>query len=331
MGGSHDECLLTQIFALRKKGNVILITNRHIAQRNVYFQSLGITIVDFEDYPTPRKILGLLKKHKAEKTIFNTAQGKFVRNISILGLFSKIEFIGIIHTKRMFFESFTQKIINWKIKKYLVLSEFILNEIQAKKNRKIDYFYPIRFPKSEPKNLPQKRRRIAVIGGVENRRKDLNGFLEIAQKNQEIDFYFLGRTESEKVQFFLSELESKNLSNVHWYSEFLEQKVFDEILQTCELILPLIHPHTESAQQYFSNQIPGAMTISFAYKIPMLVHEYYSNLVDLNPASFYYKLDSFCVPSEEEVIAKKEAIKNEERYKLQFQEERYSKFVLGES
>lgn len=339
VGGSHDECLLTQIAALQKKGIVILFANQELLDRNPIFHEINIELVptDFNGstwnvFKQSLNVWRRIKKTKTQKVIFNTGQGANVRNISLLGLFSRIEFIGVVHTKLKFEGSFTQKIINWKIKKYLVLSEFILNDIQPKNTQRIDYFYPIRFPKFEPKDIASERRRIAIIGGVETRRKDLTGLLEFARKHTMIDFYFLGKTAShmEKVKDFLQIIQEENLVNIHWFDEFLDQQTFDNLLQSCELILPLIHPNTESAEQYFSNQIPGAMTISFAYKIPMLVHEHYSNLIDLNPASFYYKLDSFWVPPKEEVLSKKQEMKKEERYQLDFQEKRYLNFVFGE-
>ena len=58
-----------------------------------------------------------------------------------------VEFIGIIHTIRKFQGSFTQKLIHRKNRKYLLLSDFLLDKITTPKKLKVESFYPLDYPK----------------------------------------------------------------------------------------------------------------------------------------------------------------------------------------
>ncbi len=342
VGGSHDECLLSQLVALNNRGcKVILVCNKRIQERNPHFNEWvdQWIIFDFfskawQDFKIVRKMMKDIKRSGADFIVFNTAQGGIVRNAVLISLFSKIKFCGIIHTTRKFEGSFTQKLISWKIKRYLLLSEDLLKSVP--KNRLgLDYFYPLRFPKGEPVMKPKADNlQITLIGGVENRRKDLVGFINMIEGIKNIHFIFLGKSDpkNEEVIQFKKELAKRGISKqVSLFDTFISHDQFDRILQKTDAILPLIHPGTTSAEQYFKNQIAGAMTVSFSYKIPLLLHNSYRHIEEMQPASIYYSVQAFQLAieqflSEKDIIV--ERMVNHIGYNEEFQEERYLKFVL---
>ena len=299
IGGSHDECLLTQMHALKKRGNeILLITTQEVVDRNPSFENyVQEFFVVKPAKESVNKIWTKLKSSKVQLAVLNTAQGKSIRNLCLKALFHPIEFVGIVHTTRMFTESFTQKIIHRKIKKYLLPSAFLASKVDPPKGIQIDYFYPLRFATTVHK-IEKRTKMVAIIGGVEERRKDLKGFIQMLDETQveNVRFVFLGKSDPEKleVRSFLNALEDKGLSDkVITFDTFVSQEVFDKMLQNVDLILPLVHPDTPSADQYFRNQISGAMTVSFGYKIPLLLHRAYRHIEEMQPASLYYELPSF--------------------------------------
>ncbi|VAW53841.1 hypothetical protein MNBD_GAMMA06-1429 [hydrothermal vent metagenome] len=344
IGGSHDECLLTQMHAIKALGHeIVLICTSKVKDRNPIFKNYvdEFYIVDLSHGKKKGKneikiLWTLLKNSGVKKAIFNTAQGNHVRKLCLYALFNKIEFIGIIHTTLKFKGSFTQKIISLKIKNYLLLSEHLLSTISPSKGTKVDYFYPINFP-SFDKNIKKERAVITIIGGVENRRSDLPGFLKmlISAKNLDASFIFLGGTHNYKGAAALkTQLKNHGLTNkVTFFDAFIPQEIFDAHLRNTDLILPLIHPDTPSSDQYFKNQISGAMSVAFSYKIPLLIHETYQNISEMNNASFYYNEENFStvlVKSLEVRERKSEKMHSNYHYDSSYQEYRYAKFIFPE-
>ncbi|XOV66389.1 MAG: hypothetical protein ACFHU9_12255 [Fluviicola sp.] len=340
IGGSHDECLLTQMHAIRSRGHkVVLITSPEIVDRNPVFADytdaiFTVNISGLTRKQLVRNVWKILNSQNINLAVLNTAQGKVIRDLCLKAYFSKIEFVGIIHTTRMFTESFTQKIIHRKIKKYFLLSEFLKEKVSPQKGLSLDFFYPLRFPTTDVK-VERGNQRIVIIGGVEERRKDLTGFLEMAEnfRDSKIEFIFLGKSDLEKpeVQLFLQRIEEKGLSNcVKTFHHFVTQKAFDAVVDSSDLILPLVHPNTPSADQYFRNQISGAMTVSFGYKVPMMVHEAYQHIQEMRTASFYYMQETFSdllLDALEKSEAKSKEMHQHPAYSTEEQERRYADFL----
>lgn len=342
IGGSHDECLLTQLSALKKADyDILLVVNKEIEERNPSFKEYASAIHIYNSHDSKaknrrelNKAWRMMRAFRPEKVILNTAQGNEIRHLSTRAWFSKIEFVGIIHTTRKFEGSFTQKWINLQVKKYLLLSEFLLNKIKVPRGVKAGYFYPIKFPRVLTSTGSEKKN-VCIIGGVEERRKDLKGFLQMASnlKDKEIQFVFLGKSDTSKsdVRLFMKELKDNGLMNqVKVYKQFVSQEEFNNQLSGAMLILPLVHPNTPSADQYFRNQISGAMSVSFGYKIPMLIHEGYEHINEMKVASFYYNESNFEKVLELAILenkTKRSEMENHDPYQLETQEKRYLEFI----
>lgn len=301
---SHDECLLTQMIALKKRGcEILLVCPEEMLNRNPHFSkwidghlTVNLSCSKAQKHREIGRIWYWLKKENIQKVVLNTAQGALIKALCWRALFSKIEFIGILHTTRKLEGSFTQKFINWKIRKYLFLSQYLFSKVKAPKGISLDFFYPIDFP-IQHKPQTHDGVRVAIIGGVERRRKDLEGFCNMMNSidsNVHITFLGYSNSEHDDVRWLEEELARIGKKDqVTMFKQFVDHETFAQVLSESDWILPLIHPDTPSADQYFRNQISGAMTVSFSFRIPMLIHEGFAHIEEMNPVSTYYSLDNF--------------------------------------
>lgn len=341
IGNSHEECLLTQVVALKNHGcNCTLICNEEIKTRNPHFEQYFNLIVTIDAKSKSSKELAKLvwtkiKEVNPAKVIFNTAQGSAIRNLAIKGLFSKMEFIGIIHTTLKIKGSFTQRLIDLKIRKYLLLSEFLYHSVESIiGKKKFEYFYPILFHSTPHTKTSDNGTQIGIIGGVEVRRKDLEGFFELVKATDEkVHFSFIGRSNTElaEVQKFIADIKSQGIEKRVTISEhFVSQEEFDTQVQQLDFILPLVHPNTPSEDQYFKNQISGAVNVALGYQIPLLIHEAYKHVDEIKLSSAFYRIDNFNETLQSAIENRKSLMENISRlYSKEEQEERYAKFILG--
>ncbi len=351
---SHDECLLTQIISLKDSNCwVRLVTNQTIRDRNENLENLVDEWVDIDprgvgilgaaigDALIIRRLMRSLKRDKIELVIFNTAQGGHVRNACLFSLFHKIEFAGIVHTIRKFNGSFTQKIIHLKIINYFVLAEFLKEQIPPQNKLQIEAFYPLAFPKNDgeiSEENPTEKDTVlfALIGGVELRRKDLIGFVSIVQQcGENVRFAFLGKADPEHpdvIELKKNLTEINCLNRVDFFDKNLNSDTMNRILRNSNAILPLIHPNTPSCNEYFRNQIPGAMNIALGHNIPLLLHESFERIAELNSASVYYRLEDFSIAFDELKSlhdSLRKAMRLNENYSVEFQRKKYAEFLFS--
>lgn len=343
LGGSHEECMLTQMIALKSiNASITLICTPEIKARNPHFEKYvdAILVVDFtkKAWADFKLILGInqfLKSNDFQKAILNTAQGGHIRNLCLTASKS-VEFIGVIHTIRKFQGSFTQKIIHRKIKKYLLLSDFLLDKITIPKKLNVKSFYPLDYPEFDLKITKRPAETwITIVGGVENRRKDLTGFISMLEKtnNENIKFIFLGKSDEnkEEVVNFKAQIQTMNRSSqVVTFNDFIAPDLFNAYLKASDFLCPLIHPATQSAEQYISNQISGAFNLAYSYQIPLLIHDNYNDIEDLQNSSIFYNQTNFdatllnAIQTRGEIVTK---IATVEKWKKQFQQKKFIEFI----
>ena len=341
-GASHDECLFSQVIALKTNGcRVILACNEKLLERNPHFSEHVDEVISIAQHKNGKytlrdagKVMRQVKRKNVDKIVFNTAQGPTIRNACLYLFFSRIECIGIMHTIAKFKGSVTQWTINLKMRKYLVLSEHLKSQAEVASNIQLEYFYPLRFTNTV-KYRPQDRTEVTLIGGVEQRRKDLDGFLRMIKGNNETHFTFLGKSDpnlEEVKEFNRAVAASEMASNVHQFDHFVDEGSFIEQLEKTDAILMLIHPGTQSAEEYNKERISGAANVAYAHKIPLLVHEGYKHVVDMQAAAIYYNEENFGdvlngLKSTSKTV--REAMMKHEEYQVEFQEARYARFVVG--
>lgn len=341
-GGSHDECLLSQMIALSESGvEIVFVTNRSLYERNTHLHPFckAVHFVETEgkalaDFRKMRQIVRFLKEQRISKVVFNTAQGGHIRNLALL-LPKSIKAYGIIHTVRKFQGSFTQKIIHRMIRKYVVLSDDLLARIHPPAGISVGSFYPVDFPRGMKKIVkPEGETWITITGGVETRRKDLSSMIDFLQQTPEhIRFVFLGKTDESRddVKTFISQLKSGNLLHrVVLFNEFISNEDFDAQIVQTDFLLPLIHPGTPSAGEYISNQISGSFNLAYGYRIPLLIHEAYSEEKDLQIAAFFYQPEQFGKTVEQTITDRSTVvnrIEHTEKWNPQVQHRNYLKFL----
>lgn len=343
IGGSHGECLLAQISALRSVDAKIhlictkelLLQHPNLAEEVDEVYCVTFLKKAFADFLTIRRINRYFVANKIETVVLNTAQGGNIRNLCLTAS-AKVQFVGIIHTIRKFQGSSTQKIINRKVKKYFLLSDFLLAKVTPPTGITIESFYPLVYPHFD-KILPKKDGEIwiTIAGGLENRRKDIAGFLTMIDTLdlQNLRFIFLGKSELShpEVIDFMEEIEKRKIQNhFTFFKEFVSSAEFDATISQSDFLLPLIHPNTQSAEQYIENQISGMFNLSFSYHKALLMHKAYSEIEDLKISSFFYDLNTFseCLQrAKTEKATKISEIQEEKKWDVQTQNERYLSFI----
>lgn len=344
IGGSHDECILSQMIALKKAGaGVVFCGNRELFSRNSAFERYAD---EFHEVLLPKTMLGdflamvrlnkWFSRNKIDIVIANTAQGGHIRNLCLTAA-PEVKFFGILHTIKMLDTSFTQSLISKKIKHYFVLNDTLKRYAKPAAGITIDSFYPLNYPHFYTKvDKPDGEFWVSVIGGVESRRKDLEGFIGMAERTPDnVHFYFIGKSDyrSEEVKRFRKQLEESWLSRrVHLFNDFVSEEEFDAYLKQTDAIFPLVHPGTPSADEYFSRQISGAVNVAFSYKIPMMIHEQYRDWEDFEQGVVFYNRENFNGQFEqlsEHHQALKDQLASNPKFSSEFQNQRFAKIVLG--
>jgi hypothetical protein len=342
-GGSHDECLLSQMVALKQRGcSITFVSTKAMYERNPFFEDycndvhfVSLTGAALGDFKAMRDLNHFFRSQGIQKVILNTAQGGHVRNLCLTSS-KNVEFIGIIHTLKKFQGSFTQRIIDLKIRKYFVLNDFFLSKIKTKRGQSVESFYPLRFLHFDKKiEKPKEEIWITIIGGVENRRKDLIGSLDLMLKTPpHCKFIFLGKSDpssKDRQQLDLILKGSVLENRVLLFDQFVSAEDFDAYLNQTDIIWPMVHPNTPSADEYFRNQISGAINVSFSYKIPLLIHDYYFEKWDDLNDSLHYGIATFKSDFEKGLAILKDLkikIVEKEKFNPEYQEKKYVRFIF---
>lgn len=339
IGGSHDECLLSQVIALKSiEVSVILILDKKTASRNSFLNQQADELIIYnppknavKSFLALRKLAKTLQKAGVKKLVFNTAQGGHVRNFSLL-LDKKITCYGIIHTIKKFENSFTQNIIFRRVKRFLVLSDDLLAKAKPSKGIHVESFYPLDFlPIKTTIQKPANEVWITITGEFENRRKDVMGLFELVQQTPEnVRFILLGKakTDDDEVRLFFQNLKDNKLTNkVVVFDHFVEESVFLDFVQQSDFLLPLIHPATKSAEEYINRQISGAFTLAYSFAVPLLIHRQYNEEKDFSISASFYEPSSFSIDLTK-AIQQQQIIKSRIQSTLKWHaQERHEKYV----
>ena len=305
LGGSHDECLLSQVLALKSVDvNILLVLDTKTANRNTYLISKVNETLVFEhpknaikSFLALNKLAKTLKNKGVTKMVFNTAQGGHVRNLTFL-LSKKITCYGIIHTIKKFEGSFTQNFIFRRVKRFLVLSDDLLKKAKTVRGIHVESFYPLDFQLVDRKIQKTKDEVwITIPGEFETRRKDIGALLSMIEQSPEnARFILLGKAKKEhdEVRLFFEQLETSGQSHkLISFDHFVEETLFLDYVQQSDFLLPLIHPATQSAEEYIHRQISGAFSLAYSFAIPLLIHKSFADVLDFQYSAAFYEPQSF--------------------------------------
>ncbi len=307
LANSHDECMYSQVlFLIKGRHKVSMILSSHAFENTKSFHHLCEHVEKrtlentFSGHQKQiKEIKSLSNKWGVDTLVFNTAQGSFVRDFCIFSPFFSKKVAGILHSIKKLDSSFTQKFISLKIRNYFLLSDILWNKVDKDKRKHVEVFYPLFFDYSKSLTPFEKETfNIVLSGGVESRRKDLDGLLELFKKNEIPEHWkiiFAGKSDPEseiflKLDRFVKEHDLTE--QFSFYHDFIPTETFFEIISTAHVILPLIHPNTPSHDEYMKRQISGAFNLAYGFRIPLMIHEEFSNYEEFVVSAFFYSLDT---------------------------------------
>ena len=340
--GSHGEIIYSQILLLQKaKYETHLILRKNHPEKNKNYDFVQYMNSFSQDKNFFKRLLNIfrirnyLKKKQIHKLIINTAQGAFVRDICFF-LPRNIEVVGIMHNPQKLKHSFTQKLINKRIRKYFVLNDYILNNIQIPSGLKIQSFYPVFYPYSYegPKNTDNHNLTITIPGNIDMKRRDYHSLLQERDLPDHVKIIFLGRCNNKNAEDYRKQVSEKfSSSKVVFFDEFIPENQFLHFIAQSDLILPLLTPNTEFFENYKRYKITGAINLSFGFKKPMLMHHSLGEIEDYRNTSFFYEdgeLFSLIRKLEQErtlITSKMNEIEKIDKFKFYYQLKTYTTFI----
>lgn len=308
---SHDVNLYAQLAFLKAGGyETTLICSQNLAnevkdydtgQENVFVACTG------------KKGLALLSALWAVRNeivnrgisivIFNTAHSTPIRNLCLMPFPKRTRFFGTLHGVNKLQGSISQKIISRRLGKYFLLSDYMLQKALSMPHGKLQFsvFYPIfhpAFPLTAVAEKPDGELWIGIPGAVEYKRRDYDALVRNfakLEKKPRVRFLILGNgSHPHGNGASLKELiASYGLQEYFlFYDGFVPNDIFHAYLQQCDALMPLIHPINADMEKYLENQISGTFNIAFAYRKPLLMHEYYNRYEDFRENGVFYNLDN---------------------------------------
>jgi hypothetical protein len=350
LGGSHAECLHTQIHYLATAGyRVYLICDEIVWSQIGEKQRLSGSQV----YPSRRniiqhiammfKIRRYLREYKICFMVINTIEVSAIRDICFFSLPRKLNCTGLLHNADKLTTGRSLRLfIGKRVKKIFVLSEYIRQKCQLQTKYKLAAFYPIYFPEFAPVSFEKSADEIwiTIPGAVETLRRDYIGLLQNLKEkglHHEVRIIFLGKLDVGKYPDVASLLEqiSALKYRITVFKEFVDNSVFHSYVRQSDLILPLLHPTGGSTLNAFygNHRISGSFNLSFSYKIPMLIEQGMMQYDDFKDCSFFYKaedlvdiINSF-VHRKQELKAMREAMLHNARWEETNLLHQYVRFV----
>lgn len=343
-GSSHHECLYSQVLFLRDRYRIHLLCSEAIHAHVKAFDG----VERFHFFPRVDKGISLkavkayLLQNQVKKVIINTATGKDICRLTLMLLFSGIEVIGVLHNTQKLTKSTTQKLINLKIHKYFVLSDYLLAQLPSLKRSKVTSFLPIFFPeiKSSALEKPEGDFWVTIPGGVELKRRNYLGMLEelalTAPKNN-VRFIILGKAGDtcEDVRLFKSRLEAIGLrERFVFFDDYLDNGTFYAYLNHSDLILPLIDESTQGRRyNYTRHQASGTFGLAIGFAKPMLIEPFFAQFEDFQACSFFYQKGQLVgrinelAANRDLLAAKEREIGEYPKFKFDHQRQNYLNFI----
>lgn len=296
-GGSHIECMYSLIHILYKNNERVFVACNKKLVSSLKEPSKLAGLLELPDDITKKqhfllslKIRKYIRQQKIEAIVINTTEISFIRDL--LFLLPKLNYTGIIHSAKRLEKSFTfTKLISRKIRKFFVLGDYLLSELNPHPVFRVASFYPVYFPEVKKRFVKKDANEIwiTIPGKAEQSRKDYLGLLQAIEKNKldpDIKFIFLG--ENKLNQPMLAQLNDSDKLKQHviTFDNYIDYDEFHSYIQQSDYILPLLK--TSNDDFFGNNRISGSFNLGLGYKLPFLLPESYNVNIDLKPYSIYY-------------------------------------------
>lgn len=340
ISASHEECLYSQVQFLKGAVTKLHVYVNPAISKHLDAYPLNTNQV-FEISPVKgfftrwTYAFKLAKSLKAYNiVVFNTASSsKVIRNLVLILNFYKVKCVGILHDTKKLHASFTQSLISTKIKKYLVLSDHL--EEKAKKESKVSLssFYPIFFPEYEL-NISKPKDEIWVVipGSVDFKRRDYGRLLIALNKKSQlgnVKFIILGKLNAtfHDGEQLLNEISKQDLAeNFVTFDDFIPNAVFHQYMKLADYVLPLLALN----EAYLISKISGSFNMAIAYKKPILLHTFFTELPDMSSGAIFYDEGSLLpLLGNLNALHTTDSFFKDEKWSHDFQRNKYLNFVLS--
>ena len=311
IGGSHAECLYSQVLFLARAGIAVTLhcsvslkdTVSHFKEvEQVYYYNFSKPHTRLSEWKALHQVWRRIQAEKPTYLLFNTAQGNRIRKLLLFPFSRKMQISGIIHQVNKLSGSGSQWFISQKVQHYFVLNDYLLAAIPAAFRKKASSFYPIFFPKNAlPVHLqkPPGEIWIVVPGLVEQKRRDYHLLLRQAGAllaMPQLRIFLCGNgwhAEGDGAALQLAYQEAGLGSLVVMFQDFVSNALMHSILAAADIIAPLLHPDTGSGSGYVSQQISGSFNLAFSHRKPLLMHEAFHHIPDFQENALFYTENTF--------------------------------------
>lgn len=348
LGGSHDECLYSQAAFLRDGGfEVHVVVSEDLRPRvESYDTAAAIHTLparggEWGSLRTAWRLWRLVGIIDAELVVFNTAHGAMVRDFTLLPGSGR-RLAGIVHNILKLRDSSGQKVISRRVKRYLVLNDYLLDNRDDDLEVELDWFYPIFFPKYEvfPVAKDPDELWACVPGRIDFKRRDYEGLLMSLAAGgvpPGLRMIFLGGFEDEATRARVADLVTAtgNPERFTFREGFTDHGTFQSHVAASDLVLPLLHPGTERFHEYSGVQISGAFNLAFAHRVPLLMESFFARYEAFGGNSLFYDLEDLpavltrLTADPAPIREKADHMKGDVRYTFGFQRDRYLRVVTG--
>lgn len=327
---AHTEIIDSFVESLIPEFEVFLMINEKSIQRIKHLEK-KIKVIPLNENKYLSEIIKIKKSINPDLILLNSSQGRKVRNLCLRLLFDTTPIVGIHHNPENILKSFTQKIIHFKIKKYIVLADSIKDYLLEKKQFNIESFYPLVFPFQKITKINNELKYIAIPGVLEQDRRDYFGLIELVKKyNQELDpaikFVLLGNSKSHDGPEIIQRIQTHRIeSRFIMFDQYVEDDLMMSYITSSKAIMPLLHPGTRWFDKYFETKISGAYNLAFSFNKNLLMHEVFKHKEDFTDNGVFYTDLSF-KKAISEILEKKE-MRRKSKFDIHFQKQKLLSFM----
>lgn len=312
IGGSHGECLYSQILMMRQGGReplVILSEElRPMAQR--WGENLELHYLSWDrksriqTWKTLWKIRKIILDRGVRELVLNTAQSNLARNFCLLPFPGRIGFAGTLHDMGKLRPLGSQWQISQRVRHYFVLNDYLLDHPALQRFPRLQFssYYPLYFPPvAKAWEKPPGEIWIAIPGKLEFGRRDYGLLLQAISR--------LPLPEISRLRFLILGQSAHAYGDRNRFLEELKRLGGQSLFQTWEGFLPddLLHAGIQAADwvmplnpgrgpqgpsPYLYRQVSGAFNLAFGFRKPMILHQDYASLEDFRHQNLFYQESS---------------------------------------
>lgn len=310
LGGSHDECLYSQLLFLKDGGyQITLICAEELrgqaANYNTGEEQIFYNINKAGEWEKFKILLGIRKdiiSRGINTVIFNSAHGRQIRNLCMMPYPKGTKIYGTMHGINKLIKSATQKLISSRLSGYYLLNDYLIDNLKLVPQPQMSFksYYPIFFPQYREEAIikPEGELWITIPGQVEQHRRDYETLIRAVASARNLintQFLFLGRSDGKNADgIALKELcrELGVAAQFKFWDGFVANETFHSYLKQSDIIMPLIHPGNDGYEKYLKYQISGSYNLAFAYTKPLLMLEVFNYYQDFQENAVFYTLDN---------------------------------------